>query len=313
MADSEPIIECVVNINHADNKIFLNKLIGQINTLGANVVHIDTGKDAQRTVLTIISGLEPMRLVLHELYNSCLRDQDITSYSGNHPSAGIVDVVPFIPIRGIDMIELKKWVDRWAEQISETFGVPIVYYGQIASPKNQEYLSDIRRGGAEQAADRLKSGDLTANYGPKDSHSALGISSWTIRDYMVAYNVSLNSTELKVAKEIAKEIRSRRQKETRLQNIRVLGWLTKEYGCVQISTNLYSIKEMTMKSFFNIVVDVSRKYGVDVIGSELIGMTPLKGMADDCTSENVEKMSEYLGLSCHAPFVIRERILEYVI
>ena len=313
MAERPPLIECVVNINHSQHNDFIGRLVSEINVLDSKVVHIDRGEDAQRTVITIISPISKMGATLEIIYYRCSLEQDITSYNGNHPSAGIVDVVPFIPIRGIDNVALKAWVDQWAAQVSGTHEVPIIYYGHIASQPKQQHLSDIRRGGPDRANRRLQEGQLLADYGPSTSHPKLGISSWTIRDYMVAYNVSLNTEDIEIAKGIAKDIRKLRTVEERLHDVRVLGWITEEYSCVQISANLYDINKMTMKDFYDLVVEMSDGYKVDVLGSELIGMTLFKGMSEHCNEGNVDSVIDYLRLSCHEPFIKDERILEFVI
>ena len=313
MIEDEPVIECVVNINHSQENDFIGRLVSRIDAYDSKVAHVDRGSDAQRTVLTIISPIKEMGHILYIIYELCSQEQDITTYSGNHPSAGIIDVVPFIPIRDIDKKSLRAYVDKWAHQISRSFGVPIIYYGAIASQPKQIHLSDIRRGGPDAADQRLRADELIPDYGPNNSHSKLGASSWTIRDYMVAYNVSLNTRELKIAKDIAKEIRKLRKKEEQLKDVRVLGWLTEEYGCVQISTNLYDLDKMTMKAFYDIVNEISQRYGTEVLGSELIGMTPFKGISEHCSEENVDMMIDYLGLPYHGPFIKEKRILEYVI
>lgn len=313
MTQDEPVIECVVNINHSQENDFISRLVSRIDVYGTKVAHIDRGSDAQRTVLTIISPVKEMGLILYNIYELCSQEQDIKTYSGNHPSAGIVDVVPFIPIRDIDKESLMASVDEWALQISSSFGVPIIYYGAIASEPMQKHLSDIRRGGPDVADQRLRAGELMPAYGPNNSHDRLGVSSWTIRDYMVAYNVSLKTRELKVAKDIAKEIRKLRVREGRLQDVRVLGWLTEEYDCVQISANLYDLYKMTMKDFYDLVSKISHQYGTEVVGSELIGMTLFRGLSKDCSRENVDMVIDTLGLSYHGPFIKEKRILEYII
>jgi len=313
MADRPPLIECVVNINHSRQNDFIGRLVSEINVYNSKVVHVDRGEDAQRTVLTIISPITEMGSILEIIYHRCSLEQDIMGYSGNHPSAGIVDVVPFIPIRGIDKDALKAWVDQWATEVAGTYEVPIIYYGDIASQPKQQHLSDIRRGGPDQANRRLRQGELSADYGPNNSHPKLGLSSWTVRDYMVAYNVSLNTDDLGIAKDIAKDIRKLRMHEERLHDVRVLGWLTEEYGCAQISANIYNINKMTMKDFYDLVVEMSEEYKVEVLGSELIGMTLFKGMSEHCNEGNVDSVIDYMSLSCHEPFIKEERILEFVI
>jgi glutamate formiminotransferase len=313
MLQHEPIVECVVNINHRQDDDFIEALVNNIDAFGTKVAHVDQGRDAQRTVLTIISPVREMGRTLDIIYEQSHQEQDINTYSGNHPSAGIVDVVPFVPMRDLDKASLKAWVNKWAKQISTTYKVPIVFYGELNSRPGQKHLSEIRRGGPDIADQRLQAGELISDFGPSSAHHKLGISSWTVRDYMAAYNVSLNSNDLQVAKNIAKDIRKLRQHEDQLRDVRVLGWLTEEYGCVQISANLYNLSQMTMEGFYNVVRGAAQAHDVDLLGSELIGMTPLQGISEHCDQGNVDSIINDLGLHYHGTFIKEKRILDYMI
>ena len=313
MNERNGVIECVVNINHDHNASFMDNLVHDINATGAWVAHRDSGIDASRTVLTLLSYMEYMPEVLQLIYGRCSIVGSIHSYSGNHPSTGIVDVVPFVPLTGSSREVLCDKIRLWADLIADSFGIPILFYGAMASSADQVNLSQIRKGGIKKAEERLRNGLLKVDVGPKTVHQSLGISCWTMREVMIAYNVSLDCQKIDLIKSMASEIRQRRVTDPALKNVRVLGWLTPHYGCGQISANLYDPNEMTMQKFYDMVREVAWSYGITVLGSELIGMTPLGGISHGLTLEEIDAKVEQLGLSYHKPFDITNRLLDHAI
>ncbi len=311
MAWEDAIVECVVNINTAHRSEVIDLMIEQVTRTGLSVIHRDSGVDADRTVLTLLGRPNKFLAGIDSLYQVAVGEGlDISIYKGNHPSVGIVDVVPFVPIKDITMEELQTMVRDWAPYIADKYDLPIVYYGSMAHSLKSQYLSHIRKGGIATAKKRLSDGQLIVDYGPQQTHTTLGLSCWTVRDLMVAYNVSLDTQELSVAKAIANEIKIKRTTSPNLKEVRVLGWKTPHFNCCQISANVYDISTMTMSMFFHIVEQEAKTYGVEVKGSELIGVAPYAGYDKDASPATMDELVDSLGLSVHAPFIWEQRVLE---
>ncbi len=309
---SKPIIEAVINISTArDQKVLdhIDECLSEIKNVKA--LHTDIGWDADRTVLTLLGEVKGVFEAVVLLYNIAQRWIDMNKYEGNHPAIGSIDVVPFVPVKNIDASTLKEKVILFSQEISQQYDLPIVFYGDLASQTANKNLSFIRKGGFNQLNDRLANQNLQVDTPTASHNDKMGVSCWTVRNFMIAYNVNIDTSDVDIAKGIAQEIRKERKTNEMLADVKILGWATPNLSCCQISTNIYDLDAATMVDLYLLVTDYAHKYKVRVSGSELIGMAPIKGISKDCTFDNISSKIEALRLDDKGPFEINEKILEF--
>lgn len=309
---TKPIVECVVNVSAGRQEHFITEVLEAISQVdGVELIHVDIGLAADRTVFTLIGEVNELFTTIQKLYHISHKRINVFAYQGNHPTVGAIDVVPFVALKNITEEELALKVRKFAQEIFSEYNVAICFYGKMALSNDQFSLSQIRKGGVLGAQSRVEIGDLRLDMGSQ-LHSTLGLSCWTVRKLMIAYNVNLSTKDIKLAKKIASAIRRMRDtdKNIKLQNVKVIGWYVPEYDCCQISTNLYDIAECDMSQIFELVERIANDMGVTTYGSELIGMAPLKGLSSDSNFNNYKEFINRLGLSKVSSFIPEERILE---
>lgn len=309
---TKPIVECIVNVSAGRQQHIITEVLDAIRLFdGVELLHVDIGLAADRTVFTLIGEINEIFATIKELYSLSHKRINVFAYQGNHPTVGAIDVVPFVALKNITEEELALKVRKFAQEIFSEYNVAICFYCKMALSNDQFSLSQIRKGGVLGAQRRVNRGDLKLDMGSQ-LHETLGLSCWTVRKFMVAYNVNLTTKDIKLAKKIASAIRRVRDidRNTNLQNVKVIGWYVPEYDCCQISTNLYDIAQCDMSQLFELVKDVAKDIGVATHGSELIGMTPLKGLSSDSGFNNYKEVVNKLGLGMVSTFIPEERILE---
>jgi glutamate formiminotransferase len=309
---NKEVVECVINVSTGRTKIAIDKITEIFEDQSkVKLLHKDIGISADRTVFTIIGEVDPLFEVVRKIYLVCRQHLDIKVYKGNHPTIGIVDVVPFVPIANISESTLINKVEKFASLIAFEFNIPICYYGIMSSYVIQKSLSQIRKGGFQNAQERIDTGQLLVDTGPRQVNSNMGISCWTVRPFMAAYNINLETSDLNVAKRIAAMLRGDRADDNKkLQEVKALAWYISEYNCCQISTNLYDLNQCSMSDIFKMIQTIASSEGIEVLGSELIGMIPYRGIAQACTEHNYLIYIQKLGLNQMKPFIAQERIIE---
>ncbi len=305
---SESVIEAVVNISHGVNAQSVQELSSRLNKIGENTLHVDRGESADRTVYTILGEIDRVFDMVREMYAFANEHIDISTYAGNHPTVGAIDVVPFVPVHNITVTLLRQRVERFAVEIAALYDIPIIYYGLMSEMSSQYSLSQIRKGGISAASERIKNNNLRVDAGPNRAHETLGISCWTVRPYMAAYNINVNTDDLTIVKSVAKDLRNKRKNNPKLKDLKVIGWYVEEYDCCQLSTNLYDLSTLSMMELYDLI---GREYPeIELAGSELIGMIPLRALDRSVGFENYMKYIDHLGLNSVEDFDPEERILE---
>lgn len=304
-----PLIECVLNVSEGRSLATLDMMSECIiSTDKITLLHKDVGIDANRTVFSFAGPPNHVLDCVDKLYEIALSQIDMQKHKGAHPRVGALDVIPFVPLKNISKEELRCMVISHATTWSQKYNVPICWYGYMSSTNSQNTLSYLRKGGYENLQNRIDDDDIIVDVGPPQIHPSLGLSCVTIRDFMIAYNINLDSKSISMAKEIAKTLRSKRQKLNRIKDVKFLGWYMDEYNCCQISTNIYDIDAITMIELYKLVTEVAAKFGISTRGSELIGLAPLRAFSRE--SDNIETCMKALRLDSVRPFQEGQQILE---
>lgn len=289
------IVECVPNISEGRNKLIIDAVVDAIKNSGAvQVLDVDAGYDTNRTVITFVGSPEA---VLEGAY-ACIKKSfeliDMSKHKGEHPRQGCTDVCPFIPVSEVSMkdcIELSKTL---AKKVSEDFGIPIYLYGYSASNKEREDLAFVRKGEYESLKDKLKT--LKPDFGPSEFNETVkrsGAINVSARDFLVAFNVNLNTRDKNLAQEIALNIREAGRAKKGidgkilkdvngktikipglLKSVKAIGWYIEQYGVAQISINLTNYHDTPLHKLFETCCNEAQKLGLRVTGSELVGVIP---------------------------------------
>lgn len=327
----DEIVECVANISEGRNSQVIDLISDSIHSVkGIQLLHVDQGYDANRTVFTFAGNLSSLFLGVTKMYETALSHINMQNHTGTHPRIGVVDVCPFIPIQGIEKDELIHWVHHLAKHITDTFNVPIYLYEQSALQASRKNLATIRKGEYEGLADKLLSSQWKPDFGPTENWEKSGATVIGARSFLLAYNVNLKSTDLHIAKQIAKQIRgsgyiSKNGQRVKglFQSVKAIGWYVKEYDCVQVSMNLTDIEKCSFYQVFEACRNLAAHFKIELGGSELIGLTPIQAVLeagkfyssakDALASEYIEIAVKHLGLSSVQSFNPKERIIEHLL
>ncbi|MDC0204283.1 glutamate formimidoyltransferase [Flavobacteriales bacterium] len=347
------IIECVPNISEGrDNKKI--KIISQIveEIDGIKLLNIDPGKATNRTVITFVG--EPKNVIdaAFLLIQKAQELIDMSKHSGEHPRMGATDVCPLIPIANISMEETTKWAHKLGERVGNELGIPVYHYEAAAKQEKRKNLANCRSGEYEGLSKKLVDPNWKPDFGPAKFNTSVeksGATGISARDFLVAYNINLNTTSTRRANAVAFDIREagriKREggilsgkimkdrdgnplKEPGLfKAVKGIGWFIEEYGIAQISYNLTNINISPLHEVFDKTCERSIARGMRVTGSELIGLVPKKVLIDAgkyflkkqkrsrgiSESEIIKIAIKTLGLDELAPFNPKERIIEYML
>ena len=242
-------------------------------------------EDHNRLVVTVVGEPEALKDALLEAIGQAVELIDLTKHSGQHPRMGAVGVVPFIPIRGCTMDEAIALSKEVGEKVAALYRVPVFLYEKSASAPHRENLAAIRKGEFEGMEAKIKQPEWKPDFGPAERHPSAGTVAIGARMPLVAYNVNLGTANLEIASSIAKKIRFI---GGGLRYCKAMGVELKERGIVQVSINMTDYTRTALYRAFELVRIEARRYGVPVVGSEIIGLVPMEALIDTA--------SYYLGL-----------------
>ncbi len=342
------LIECIPNFSEGRNEQIIHEIVKTIKEVsGIRLLHTDVGKAANRTVVTFVGTPEEIIQAAFLGAQKAKEKIDMSKHTGEHPRIGATDVCPLVPLQHISLEQTTVYTHRLAKKIADELAYPVYCYEAAALQPKRQNLAYIRAGEYEQLAKRLTNKDFLPDFGspvfcPKTGATAVGA-----RNFLIAYNVNLNTTSVQVAKEIAADIREtgRVKKDTttgkilrntrgeplriagKCKNVKALGWYIEEYGCAQVSMNLTNIHITPVHKVFESCWESAAARGVEVTGSELIGLAPLEVFTDagkyfckqqrseSILTENylVQQAIRHLGLDDLQHFKAQERVLEYLL
>lgn len=345
---NKQLIECVPNISEGRDLHKINTIAKVVETVdGVKLLDIDPGKATNRTVITFVG--EPNKVIeaAFLLIKKAAELIDMSKHTGEHPRFGATDVCPLVPISGITMEETAAYAHQLGERVGKELGIPVYFYENAATEEKRRNLANCRAGEYEGLKEKLVNPAWKPDFGPvvfTPSVQKTGAIAISARDFLVAYNVNLNSTSTRRANAIAFDIREagrtlmengKKVLDTNGEPVRIpgklkavkgIGWFIEEYGIAQISYNLTNISITSMHVAFDETVKAANERGLRVTGSELIGLIPLQAMLDagdyflqkqqrSLGIDDAEKIKiavKSLGLDELKPFNPQERIIEYV-
>lgn len=339
------IVECVPNISEGRNTDTIDAVASAVKTVpGAKLLGVEPDKDYNRTVITFVGLPEAVLEAAIALTKEAVRRIDMRTHTGEHPRIGAVDVVPFIPVKGISMEECVKLAKAFGEKISTELQYPIYLYEAAASNPKRQNLSDIRKGEYEGLADKLRDSAWQPDYGPATFVPKTGATVTGARKFLVAYNVNLNTPDSSLAQEISLRVReSGRVKKDgsgatirdehgqpvkipgTLKAVKAMGVFLERFNIAQVSMNLVDYEVTPPHIAFDEAKNQAHSLGIDATGSEIVGLIPLDALlmagrhyhSLEGGRETIDEKKlldtaiEHLGLNQLELFDPKKKIIEY--
>ncbi|MDG2194787.1 MAG: glutamate formimidoyltransferase, partial [Polaribacter sp.] len=346
------LIECVPNISEGRDIEKIHTIANVVSTVeGVKLLDVDPGKATNRTVITFVGEPKNVIQAAFLLIQKASELIDMSKQTGAHPRFGATDVCPLVPIANISMEETAAYAHQLGKRVGDELGISGYFYENAATSEDRKNLATVRSGEYEGLKEKLANPKWKPDFGPETHNKQVvssGVTAISARDFLIAYNINLNTTSTRRANAIAFDIREagRVQREGnpitgkkvldahgepvrvpgKLKAVKGIGWFIEEYGIAQISYNLTNISITSMHEAFFESVKSATQRGLRVTGSELVGLVPLQAMLDAADfflvkqqrslgiseSEKIKIAIKSLGLDDLKPFDPQERIIEYV-
>jgi glutamate formiminotransferase len=296
----ERLIESVPNVSEGRNQNIIEAIAEAIQKVDrVRLLDIDPDPDHNRTVYTFVGEPEGVRKAILALFEAALPRIDLRTHRGEHPRMGAVDVVPLVPVRGVTMEECVELSRRLGQEIWDRFRVPVYLYEESATRPERRDLAQIRKGEFEGFPEKIQQPEWAPDFGKPAVHPTAGVTAVGAREFLIAFNVNLGTSDLKVAKAIAKAVRG---SSGGLRYVKALGFELAERGIVQVSMNLTNYKKTPIPRVLELIRREAARYGVAVVGSEIVGMVPQAALD--------QVVEYYLSLERFSPEMVLERRIQ---
>ena len=347
------LIECVPNISEGRDENIIKQVTDVVETIeGVRLIDVDPGKATNRTVITFVGPPEEVCEAAYRVVKKASELIDMSKHHGEHPRFGATDVCPLVPVSNITMEETVEYAHKLGKRIGEELGIPVYHYEFAATSPERRNLATCRAGEYEGLKEKLANPQWKPDWGPAEFNKDVvrtGVTAVSARNFLVAYNVNLNTTSTRRANAIAFDVRERGRSKREgnpltgkivkdengkpvmipgmLKAVKAIGWFIEEYGVAQISMNLTDITVTSVHEAFDAVYKSANSRGIRVTGSELVGVIPLKAMLD--AGKHYLKMQKRsigipdreiikiavktLGLDELGPFDPDKKIIEYIL
>jgi glutamate formiminotransferase / formiminotetrahydrofolate cyclodeaminase len=332
------IIECVPNFSEGRDMSVIKQITDVIESVeGVSLLDVDPGKDTNRTVVTFVGSPDSVAEAAFRAVRKASEVIDMSKHHGAHPRMGATDVCPFIPVSGISMEETAVIARKTGERIGRELGIPVYCYESAAFEDKRRNLASCRSGEYEGLQKKLQDPAWKPDFGPAEFNKKSGATAVGARDFLVAFNVNLNTTSTRRANAIAFDVREKGRKVKQadgteisvpgtLKSVKAIGWYIEEYGIAQISMNLTNISITPVHIAFDEVCRKAEARGVRVTGSELVGLIPLKAILDAgryflekqersagvSDAELIKIAVRSMGLNDIHHFIPEEKVIEFV-
>lgn len=278
MTGMKKIIECVPNFSEGRDLDKIEKIVKSFQGKdGIKLLDYQNDEDHNRLVVTVVGKPDALKTALYEAFRSALDVIDMRRHKGQHPRMGAVDVVPFVPIKNVSMAEAVELSIQIAKHVSETFNLPVFLYEASATRPERRNLANIRKGQFEGMADKIKKPEWKPDFGPEKIHPTAGVTALGARMPLVAFNVNLDTDNLAIANDIAEKVR---HISGGLRYCKGIGVKLEERGMVQVSMNMTDYTKTALYRSFELIKMEAMRYGVNVVGSEVIGLVPMAALID---------------------------------
>ncbi len=314
------IIEAVPNISDGEHPDIIARVVAAASVPGAHVLHVDSNADANRTVITIAGNPQAVAESTFLLIHTASQLIDMRTQRGAHPRLGATDVCPLVPVQDISIEETSRLAEKLAQKAADNLHIPIYLYEENARTKERRNLAFIRCGEYERLPDKLRT--LPPDFGPKTWNEHVAKTGATVigaRKFLIAFNMSLNTQDVTIAREIATQLR---EKNGGLKCVKAIGWYMPAYRCAQVSCNLTDFTQTGLSEVFETCKKLAATRGLQITAGELIGLVPQEALIkaghfylpeEKNTATLIDAAVNKLLLNNILPFKPNERILERVL
>jgi glutamate formiminotransferase/formiminotetrahydrofolate cyclodeaminase len=346
----QKIIECVPNFSEGRDRRVIDEIASAISSVeGAHLLNIDPGKATNRTVITFAGSPEPVLEAAFRAVKKAMELIDMSKHHGEHPRFGATDVLPLVPVQGISMEETAELARALGKRIGEELGIPVYLYEHAASCPERKNLATVRAGEYEGLQAKLADPAWKPDFGPAVFLPRTGAIAVGARDFLIAYNINLNTTSTRRANAVAFDIREKGRPKREgnpvtgkivrdeqgnpvmipgsLRHVKAIGWFIEEYGIAQVSCNLTNIRETPLHIVFEEACSKAEARGMRVTGSEIVGLVPLQSLLEagkyflqkqkrstGVSDEELIRIAvRSLGLNDLYPFRPEEKVIEYLL
>src|SRR6266487_5426232 len=344
----QKLIECVPNFSEGRDLDVIRQITGAIESMdGVALLDVDPGATTNRTVVTFVGTPESAVEAAFRAIQKAAELIDMRKHKGAHPRMGATDVCPFVPVSNVSWEEAITCAKQLAKRVGDELNIPVYLYGKAAKGKSRSNLSVIRAGEYEGFFEKIKDPAWKPDFGPAVFNEKSGATAIGARDFLIAYNVNLNTKAVRRANSVAFDVRENGRIKTEdgtpsgkpvldangrpahipgmLKHVKAIGWYVEEYGIAQVSMNLTNIEETPLHAAFDACNEAATKRGLRVTGSEVVGMLPKKCLVDAgkyflrkqqwsegaSEEELIDIGIHSMGLSELKPFDPKEKIIEF--
>jgi glutamate formiminotransferase/formiminotetrahydrofolate cyclodeaminase len=346
----QKLIECVPNFSEGRDQNIIQQITDVIASVdGVSLLDVDPGASTNRTVVTLVGNPDAAVEAAFRAIKKATELIDMRKHKGAHPRMGATDVCPFIPVSNVSWEEAIACANRLGKRIGDELKIPVYLYEKAAKNKSRSNLSVIRTGEYEGFFEKIKQPEWKPDFGPDVFNERSGATVIGVRDFLVAYNVNLNTRSVRRANSVAFDVREQGRVKTAdgtpsgkpvldasgepiripgmLKHVKAIGWFVKEYGIAQVSMNLTNIEETPLHAAFDACCESAARRGLRVTGSEIVGMVPKKCLVDAgryflrkqqwsegaSEEELIDGAIRSMGLSELKPFDPKEKVIEFKI
>ncbi len=341
------LVECVPNFSEGRDKKVIEEIVNAIKEVeDVKVLDVDPGMETNRTVVTFVGSPEGVKEAAFRAIKKAAELIDMRKHKGAHPRMGATDVCPFVPVSGVTMEECVEIAKEVGRRVGEELGIPVYLYEEAATSEQRRSLAVIREGEYEGLEQKIKMPEWKPDFGPSEFNPKAGATVIGAREFLIAYNINLNTKDKKLAHKVALNIREKGKLKRdengkvvrdengnpvrvpgRLKAVRAIGWYIPEYGLAQISVNLINYKITPLYKLYEVAKEEAEKLGLRVIGSELVGLIPKRAILETGKyyllqqgkstgipeKEIIDVAVLSLGLNSIKPFIPEEKIIEYAV
>jgi glutamate formiminotransferase len=272
------IVECIPNFSEGQDEKRIEELVAVAKSVpGVSLLDYSSDASHNRSVFTLVGDPGGISEVAFQLCKKASEIIDMTKQTGEHPRMGATDVIPFVPIRGVTVEECVEISENVAKKIWEELKIPSFLYEHSAKSEKRKNLATVRKGQFEGMPEKLTQDEWAPDFGERKIHPTAGITAIGARPPLIAYNVNLNTSDLRIANAIAKAIRS---SSGGYKHCKAIGIMLEDRNIAQVSMNMVDFEGTPLYRVFETIKSEAKRWGVQIVGSELIGLAPSKALID---------------------------------
>lgn len=273
-----PIVECIPNFSEGRRQEVIEAIADTIRAVeGVRLLDYSSDHSHNRSVFTFIGNPEAVKTAAFASCSKAAELIDMTKHHGEHPRMGATDVIPFVPIKDINAEDCIKLSRELGEKIARELSIPVFLYEDSATQPERRNLANIRKGQFEGMTQKIKDPEWVPDFGKPEIHPTAGVVAVGTRMPLIAYNINLDTSDIKIADKIAKLIRER---GGGLRNVRAIGVMLEDRNLTQVSINMVNYEKTALYRAFEMVKMEAKRYGVNIVGSEIVGLTPMQALID---------------------------------